>query len=355
MQSKGGGVQPICTVCNFQKNFMPPTKNALLRYAAIDACLQRTTQTWSFERLRQQVAETLTEHVDSAGSVSIRTLRDDLKNMRPGGATGYDAPILFESERGYYYSEVNYSIFNSPITVNDLPALQQAFGVLQQLVGLGLSHELGGIVERLELRLSGQMQDAQGVICQFEQPTSYQGQGWLEPLYIAVQQKQVQRLLYQPFGTSQPVELLVHPYLLKQYNGRWFLIAQRDKWEEALSIFALDRIQHIAKADLSFIQHEGEVSQFFTNLIGVSILPEAELAEIRLRFAAKRLPYVLTKPLHASQRVDDETGEVTLYLVPTRELVSLLLSYGGDVEVVAPLVLRDNIKQEATRMLHYYL
>ncbi|MBC6612407.1 WYL domain-containing protein [Hymenobacter sp. BT507] len=334
---------------------MPPTKNALLRYAAIDACLQRTTQQWSFERLRREVAAVLAEHVDSAGGVSVRTLREDLKNMRPGGATGYNAPILFEPERGYYYGEAGYSIFASPVTVHDLPTLQQAVGLLRQLTGLGLSRELGEVVERLELRLSGQAQAVRETICQFEQPTSYQGQEWLGALYVAVQQQQVQRIIYQPFGATQPDELLVHPYLLKQYNGRWFLIGQREGWQTSLSVFALDRIQQLHTDKQTFLPHAGEVNQYFTHLIGVSILPHAELAEVRLRFTKSRLPYVLTKPLHASQTLDKNTDEKVLQVVPTRELVSVLLSYGGDVEVLAPAILREQLAEEAKRMLGYYL
>lgn len=334
---------------------MPPTKNPLLRYAAIDACLQRTTQHWSFERLRKEVAAVLAEHIDSAGGVSIRTLREDLKNMRPSGATGYNAPIVFDSESGYSYSEAGYSIFASPVTVHDLPVLQQAVGLLRQLTGLGLSRELGDILERLELRLSGQAHAAQETICQFEQPTSYQGQEWLGTLYAAVQQRQVQRMMYQPFGATQPEEFLVHPYLLKQYNGRWFLIGQREGWQTSLSVFALDRIRQLQDDRQTFLPHTGEVNHYFTNLIGVSILPHAEQAEVRLRFEQERLPYVLTKPLHASQTLASDTNEIVLKVIPTRELVSVLLSYGGDVEVIAPAILRERLAQEVKRMTSHYL
>jgi predicted DNA-binding transcriptional regulator YafY len=334
---------------------MPPTKNPLLRYAAIDACLQRTAQNWSFERLRKQVSVVLAEYVDGTDSVSVRTLREDLKNMRPGGATGYNAPIVFNQERGYHYSEIGFSIFDSPVTVHDLPVLQQAMILLRQLTGLGLSQELGEVVERLELRLSGQVQAEQETICQFEQPVDCQGQEWLGPLYSAIRQQQVQRISYQPFGAIQPVELVVHPYLLKQYNGRWFLIGQREEWQTSLSVFALDRVRRLQADQQVFLPHNGSVNEHFADLIGVSILPHAQLVEVRLRFIDKRLPYVLTKPLHTSQRFDSESKEVVLQVVPTRELLSVLLSYGGDVEVMTPIILREQLAQEVNQMMGYYL
>ena len=210
-------------------------------------------------------------------------------------------------------------------------------------------------MDLLELRISCQSLAIQETICQFEQPTSYQGQEWLGTLYAAVQQCQVQRMMYQPFGATQPDEFLVHPYLLKQYNGRWFLIGQRESWQTSLSVFALDRIRQLQADRQTFLPHTGDVKRYFTNLMGVSILPHAELAEVRLRFEQERLPYVLTKPLHASQTLASDTNEIVLQVVPTRELVSVLLSYGGDMEVIAPEILRKRLAQEAKRMTSHYL
>ena len=69
------------------------------------------------------------------------------------------------------------------------------------------------------------------------------------------------------------------------------------------------------------------------------------------------MPYVLTKPLHPSQREGATTPagtEITLRVALNRELESLLLSFGADVEVLAPPALRESIRQVAGAVVARY-
>ena len=60
--------------------------------------------------------------------------------------------------------------------------------------------------------------------------------------------------------------------------------------------------------------------------------------------------YIKSMPLHKSQVIESYGlyGEiqVSLTLVPTKELVSLILSYGEHMEVIEPNWLRKHIKNE---------
>jgi predicted DNA-binding transcriptional regulator YafY len=302
------------------------------------------------------VAVAVNEQLGTTSGISVRTLREDLKNMRIGGITGYDAPIEYDSTRGYYYSDPAYSILNSPLTIDDLVVLQQAIATLKQLQGLGLSDDLQAVVQRLELRFSYHEALNERVICQFEHPASYVGQRWLTPLYAAISSRQAQWLTYQSFQASEPQREVVHPYLLKQYNQRWFLVAQREGHPGSASVFALDRIQDLEIAPDSYQESQLAPDTFFAHLLGVSILPHTQLQKIRLCFADARLPYVLTKPLHSSQEVETSSKGpvVSLTLVPTRELITLLLSFGADVEIIEPPQLREQIRIELERALNSY-
>lgn len=335
---------------------MPPSKNALLRYTIIDNCLRRTARQWSFSKLRESVAVAVNEQLGTTSGISVRTLREDLKNMRIGGTTGYDAPIEYDSSRGYYYSDPAYSILNSPLTIDDLVVLQQAIATLKQLQGLGLSDDLQAVVQRLELRFSYHEALDERVICQFEHPASYIGQHWLGSLYTAISNRQAQWLTYQSFQASEPQREVVHPYLLKQYNQRWFLVAQREGRPTGASVFALDRIQNLEYAPDRYQESELAPPTFFAHLLGVSILPHSQLQKVRLCFAETRLPYVLTKPLHSSQEVETTSKGpvVSLTLIPTRELITLLLSFGADVEVIDPPQLREKLRTELAKALIQY-
>ncbi|GAA4493281.1 WYL domain-containing protein [Hymenobacter ginsengisoli] len=333
---------------------MPPSNNALLRYATLDECLQRRARRWTFAELQAAVAERLDAQLGTRGKVSVRTLREDLKNMRPGGSTGYEAPIAFSAEQGYYYSEAGYSIFNMPVTIEDLAVLHQVLRTLRQLQGLGMADELRELVQRLELRLSYQERLQDRVAVQFEQAPQYQGQQWLKDLYAAIGAQQSVWVAYQPFGAEMATREVVSPYLLKQYNGRWFVVGQRHG--RAASVFALDRIQGLEPADEPYQASPSDPATWFEKLIGVSLLPDAQEAVVQLRFTPGRLPYVLTKPMHASQQVrETEHGPVVeLRVVPTRELLTLLLSFGGAVEVLGPAELREMVQQELWRAVAHY-
>ena len=63
-----------------------------------------------------------------------------------------------------------------------------------------------------------------------------------------------------------------------------------------------------------------------------------------LQFSKRRFPYIVSKPIHGSQKTISPTeGLISLDVIPNRELESIILSFGDDVEVLAPLSLRDAI------------
>ena len=77
---------------------------------------------------------------------------------------------------------------------------------------------------------------------------------------------------------------------------------------------------------------------------------------VLLRFSPYRFPYVVTKPLHESQRcVDKEKCIVRIDVIPNRELEALILSYGNDVEVLSPDYLRMQIKEKIEDLAKIYL
>ena len=139
----------------------------------------------------------------------------------------------------------------------------------------------------------------------------------------------------------------MQPYLLKQYNYRWFLVGQ-GTGRPGLSNYALDRIERVTvEVTQPYLPPPPNIAERFTHVVGVSVPAEVCNPElIHLRFRAGRGQYVRTKPLHPSQQVLAETAnslEVTLHVIPTQELETLLLSFGDDVEVLAPAALREKL------------
>jgi len=71
---------------------------------------------------------------------------------------------------------------------------------------------------------------------------------------------------------------------------------------------------------------------------------------------------LLTKPLHHSQEEvmpfgeyeDGNYGEVRLTIEPNRELRGRILLYGENLEVISPLLLREQIKEILRRQMQQY-
>lgn len=349
-------MQPICTGAKRSNFFMPANKNALFRYALLDACLQRRRR-WTFDELLQAVGDAYRDRYGPEARISPRTLRGDIANMKPGGVTGYDAPIEFTSGRGYRYTVPGYAILQSPISLYDLPVLQQVLANLRQLLGLGFTEELEELVQRLEYRLSQADFAPPPAIIQFEVAPTYVGLPWLAPLYRTIRQGQAVALRYQPFHAAEPLAKLVHPHLLKEYHHRWFLLGVEDG-QTRVSTFALDRIQALdVHTDMRYCPIGIDPETYFRHIIGAAVPEAAAVETIRLRFTAVRAPYVRTKPLHPGQQVvaDDLDGmEVVLCLIPTQELLTQLLSYGADLEVLAPASLRAKMQQVLRQSLAAY-
>lgn len=335
---------------------MPANKNTLFRYAIIDSCLQRR-RSWTFDELKQAVLDAYREQYGSEASISTRTLRADIANMKEGGTTGYDAPIEFTPELGYQYTVPGYTILQSPISLSDLPVLQQVLANLRQLLGLSLTGELEELVQRLEYRLSQATATPTPAIIQFEAIPTYSGLPWLAPLYQAIRQCQAITLSYQPFHAVAPLAKLVHPHLLKQYNHRWFLLGVEDG-QTRVSTFALDRIQGLELREAIHYRSIGiDPESYFQHIIGAAIPEDTAVETIHLRFSASRAPYVRTKPLHPQQQivVDGAEGmDVVLHLIPTQELLTQLLGYGADLKVLAPLSLQEKMRQVLRRSLEAY-
>ena len=123
-----------------------------------------------------------------------------------------------------------------------------------------------------------------------------------------------------------------------------------------LSVLALDRIQRMEQSEVSFVRNkEFDFETYFRNVIGVSIEKGREVEHIRLRFTPERLPYVLSKPIHHSQIVEDEgEGIVAIDVIPNKELVSELIWFRDDVEVLSPVSLREEIMENVSEMYKIY-
>ncbi|MBM3436842.1 MAG: WYL domain-containing protein [Bacteroidetes bacterium] len=272
-----------------------------------------------------------------------------MKSMRP---RGFDAPI--ECKDGFYfYDDPEYSIDNNPLNENDIRNIGEAIGILKQLKNIPVLSELQEMIIRLEGKIPNENEPERKLI-DFEKNENLKGLSFIAPVYNAIKNEIILMVDYRPYLRDESLSMIIHPYLLKEYHNRWFLIGFNEEINK-ISHLALDRIESIEYAQRSFIKSEDYYeADYFQHVLGITIPEQAKPELIELRFAPDRAPYLKTKPIHSSQAIleENESGMIIrLNLIINKELISELLSYGKDVTALRPesliKILKENLIQSS--------
>lgn len=336
---------------------MPNNLHAFIRYRTIDECLRRTNRRWSIEDLAAACGEALRKyHGTDLDDPSRRIIFYDLKFMKDS-EQGFGAPIEYvRREKSYRYTRKDFSIFHNPLRPKELVELQHALNILRQFRGFQHLKGLENIITKLEHSMLASAGNAVPVI-QFDHPVDAPGQQYLNQLFNYIRQRQAINLTYQPFHFDTPMGVIISPLLLKEYNKRWFLFGYNHE-VQLVSTFPLDRIRDVKKSlqpyrDTPYFHPD----TYFNNIIGVSFPEEGRVETIEFAVYDGQVKYVVTKPLHPSQRIVREEAERTVFslqLIPNYELESLLLSFGERLEVLGPGWLLKKIRGRIDEMRNRY-
>lgn len=335
---------------------MPVNRNALIRYNTIDKCLRNKYRQWTLEDLIEACSDALYEYEGIDKGVSMRTVQLDIQMMR-SDKLGYNAPIIVEDKKYYKYSDPEYSIKNNPLTDNDLNKLNEVVDILRQFKGFSHFQEMTGMIQRLEDKVHS-ARTKQKSIVHLETNERLRGIEHIDDIYQAVHKKEVLNLLYQSFKARQPNTIHFHPYLLKEYRNRWFVLGRRSA-KEPLITLALDRIKEISIAqNIEYVEHDDfDAEDHFEHVIGVTVDQGRRPQKVHLKIDRRNAPYVLTKPLHSSQEMirKSKAGiEITLKVQVNYELEREILGFGESMEVVSPPKLRERMKSRLAKASQSY-
>ncbi len=334
---------------------MPVNRNALIRYKTIDKCLQNRYRKWTLNDLIDACSEALYEYEGIRKGVSKRTVQADIQMMR-SDKLGYNAPIIVTDRKYYTYEEADYSITNIPLTDKDLQKLSEAVEFVKQFRGFSHFNHLEGIIQKLEDHIYSQRENRAAII-DFEQNSLLKGLHFLEKVYQAILRKRALKVVYQSFKAQSATAFIFCPYLLKEYNNRWFVLGNKEGEKSILNL-ALDRIEDLdITDDYAVPPKKFDARTYFKDVIGVSVRSGQVTDEVHLLVSPRAAPYLLTKPLHHSQKQIDQNNEgivLTLEVQLNIELEQRILAFGEDVKVIKPAALRRNIRNKLKNALDAY-
>jgi predicted DNA-binding transcriptional regulator YafY len=321
---------------------MPSVKNQYLRYRILNSCFtNRQKQYWSIPELIKKLGE-------HDIIVDRRTLERDFEAMRHDEQLGYKAPIAYDKkEKAFYYSNPRFTIDATPLNTEDINALTLATNILQQYKGVQLVQQFEGVVDKLSKFVDHLRKPEDQKIIAFEKSPYYKGNDFFDPVLYAITSKQPLRITYRKFAGDHDDVHVLHPYFMKEYRGRWYVLGYSEARESIITL-GLDRIIKMDQSNVSFKENRAlKPKEYFQHTLGIT-LGKGPVEEIELWFSSAQAPYIKTQHLHHTQKTirDDNDGLViSLKLIPNPELTQLLLSYGADVKVVKPKSLGDSLKQ----------
>jgi predicted DNA-binding transcriptional regulator YafY len=247
---------------------------------------------------------------------------------------------------------------NIKYTPEELSKLKEAVELLEKYKYSDVFGDISGTLQKLLDFIEISSGKGSGENYNFISPEKLpyiKGSEHLKRIIEAIKTKKVIRLYYQPFYEDKPYYTDVHPYLLKEYKHRWYMIGLND-FKKQLRTYSLDRIRDIEDSDLLYMKMTFSAEDYFKNSIGI-ISPPGEPPIIKIAVQKTQAQYIITQPWHDSQNIESENDEEVIFsfkLHPTYEFKSLLLSYGKDVRVLGPEELIESIKDQLDEMRGYY-
>jgi len=324
---------------------MPSNKDALIRYRVINRCLIEKRYV-----TRSQLREACERALDIS-PIGERTIDADINAMRNDARLGYFAPIKMDRRRGvYYYEDPNYSIDKIPLREEEIDSIMVAARLLEQYGEVEVFRRFGESARKIRetvrvYRSNMDSFESLGSRIEFERAEWLRGSEFLEPLIDAVRNNVVQRISYKSFTSDEVTFHELHPYLLKEYRNRWYVVGYNGRYGD-IRTYCLDRI--VSREDdyaVRFVDTGFDAVEYYRNVIGVSVL-NRKPEKIVLEFSERQAQYVITQPLHGSQeRIDADEGIFWFryYLVPNFEFYAAILSYGDEVKVLKPASVRKQL------------
>lgn len=338
---------------------MPKNKNAVIRYRYIDELLSNRNRYITTRELAEKVNKRLVE--DGYESVTLRCIQKDLIDLQD---ELFGADIIRENIAGkecIRYAEKGFSIFTKKLSEDEEKLLSEVLSTIGQFDGLDNFEWLDGLKQRLNISEGKR-------IISFANNPYLHNSNLLGKLFTAISNRVVINLSYHTFSDLENVrQVVLHPYLLKQYNNRWYLLGAAE--DGYILNFALDRIDDIEQmSNIKYMESDDSIEERFDDIVGVTLPQDAQVEKILLWVSESQYPYIETKPLHGSQRIIrgaqadqlhkdygfDDGYFVEISCIINIELKQLIASFIDQVVVLTPMSLRAEMVDKLNGLLKRY-
>ncbi len=189
----------------------------------------------------------------------------------------------------------------------------------------------------------------------FEAKGYFKGVNLIPTIRKAIQQSKCISFSHQGFQSDTPKAWTLAPYLLKEYQNRWYVIGQPEG-EDCFLNFGLDRVSKLKMLGKRFARKPQGPEEMLENTIGLT-WNTSDVKEVVFSVIKPYDNYVKNLPLHHSQEVIEETDTYTVFRIYVRlnyELIQKLMTHSYKLTVLKPESLADEICTHFEEALRNY-
>lgn len=335
---------------------MANTKDQFIRYRVINRMVRDRSNPYpSKMELLEECKRAL-----GVDDLSDRILDYDIENLRYNDKLGYYAPLKYcKSHKGYYYTEEDYSLDNMPLNAEDLESVLFAARMFEQFREIDIFGRFLDTANKLRsaVKVYRYLDTSDWAsLIDFEKGEENINSDHWDVILDALREKHPLRITYKKFSQSQAKSYIVHPYLLKEYRNRWYLVGLSQE-PNAIRSFGLDRIEKVERVvSAQFMTHPFKRENYYKHVIGITV-ENGVPVDIKIAFSEFQAQFVITQPLHHSQKeLSDEGGRriFSYKLIPNFEFYAHILSWGKEVEVLEPAEVRNKVLELAEGIVGRY-
>jgi proteasome accessory factor B len=271
--------------------------------------------------------------------------------------------FIYEEERNAktYYISDKYNVGSVSFTIMEVISLYFSREILQPYanmdVGATSLRILNKIIENAPKINKSYIKTLEDVY-RINVPSVAQDKE-LSPEYLntirdAVAYRKTLAIEYYSFNSNKTTQREFDPYFLEIQEGRYHLIGFCHL-RCGIRDLRVARITNVEMMDKAFTRPENFYEDFTKNRFD-KLVGEKRI-NMRLKFKGEAARYVKEYEAGRADKIDDcDDGQIVFERVTTLtpEVVKWILGFGGNVEVVEPLELKEKVVEEARRILGNY-
>ena len=306
-------------------------KQALLRYRIINEHISQGSYP-SMDKLIEACEDRI------GVRFSPETIQKDIKAMKEDELLGYNAPIYFNRQyRGYEYLDKDYTIDKIKLNDDEFGVLENIIDILKQFKGSSLGESFNSAVDKISTSIRSNMEARRNNIISLEPQSEYINLKDIELFIDFIKEHTPLSII----NAKTPIFEgdIIHPYLLKEYHNRWYVIAYSELYNE-IKVFDIRYIYDIYKlTKREFIFKAFDEDVFFKHAMGVGIQHKL-LVKTQIEFNKEFHDEINSISLHPSQQIVKyrKNGNfiIELKIYITNEFFNEILSFGASAKVLKP-------------------